>query len=99
MFSHALDRISPKPALHGAQCGVGTIMMEYLHNGDWVRIRQALRTIGAPTTAKELGLDDDLIVEALHIAHTTRPERYTILGEKGLSKEAAKRLAEHTGVI
>jgi glycerol-1-phosphate dehydrogenase [NAD(P)+] len=99
MFSHALDRIAPKPALHGAQCGVGTIMMEYLHNGDWMRIKQALKTIGAPTTAAELGIEDGIIVEALHIAHTTRPERYTILGENGLSKEAARRLAEHTGVI
>lgn len=99
MFSHALDRIAPKPALHGAQCGVGTIMMEHLHDGDWMKIRQALKTIGAPTTAAELGIDDEVVIEALHIAHTTRPERYTILGEKGLSKEAARRLAEHTGVI
>jgi glycerol-1-phosphate dehydrogenase [NAD(P)+] len=99
MFSHALDRIATKPALHGAQCGVGTIMMELLHNGDWTKIRDALKTIGAPTTAAELGIDDDLIVEALHIAHTTRPERYTILGEKGLTVEAAKRLAKETGVI
>jgi glycerol-1-phosphate dehydrogenase [NAD(P)+] len=99
MFSHALDRIATKPALHGAQCGVGTIMMELLHNGDWIRIKDALKTIGAPTTAAELGIDDDLIVEALHIAHTTRPERYTILGEKGLTVEAAKRLAKETGVI
>jgi glycerol-1-phosphate dehydrogenase [NAD(P)+] len=99
MFSHALDRIAPKPALHGAQCGVGTIMMELLHNGDWMKIRDALKIIGAPTTASELGIDDDLIVEALHVAHTTRPERYTILGEKGLTTEAAKRLAKETGVI
>ncbi len=99
MFSHALDRIATKPALHGAQCGVGTIMMELLHNGDWIKIKDALKTIGAPITAAELGIDDDLIVEALHIAHTTRPERYTILGEKGLSIEAAKRLAKETGVI
>lgn len=99
MFSHALDRIAPRPALHGAQCGVGTIMMEHLHSGDWMKVKNALKTIGAPTTAADLRIDDALIVEALHIAHTTRPERYTILGENGLSKEAARRLAEHTGVI
>lgn len=99
MFSHALDRIAPKPALHGMQCGVGTIMMEHLHGGDYMKIKKALRTIRAPTTACELGIDDDLIVEALHIAHTTRPDRYTILGEKGLTEEAARRLAKDTGVI
>jgi glycerol-1-phosphate dehydrogenase [NAD(P)+] len=99
MFSHALDQIAPRPALHGMQCGVGTIMMEYLHGGNWMGIKQSLRTIGAPTTGAELGIKDDIIVEALHIAHTTRPERYTILGEKGLTEEAARRLAKVTGVI
>jgi glycerol-1-phosphate dehydrogenase [NAD(P)+] len=99
MFSHALDQIAPKPALHGMQCGVGTIMMEYLHGGNWMNIKQSLKTIGAPTTGAELGISDEIIVEALHKAHTTRPERYTILGEKGLTEEAAKRLAKVTGVI
>ena len=27
LFSHALDQIAKKPALHGEQCGIGTIMM------------------------------------------------------------------------
>ena len=39
MFSHALDRIAPKPALHGEQCGVGTIMMMYLHGGNWQTVQ------------------------------------------------------------
>nr|MDO8099316.1 NAD(P)-dependent glycerol-1-phosphate dehydrogenase [Candidatus Njordarchaeota archaeon] len=99
MFSHALDQIAPKPALHGMQCGVGTIMMEYLHGGNWMNIKQSLKTIGAPTTGAELGISGETIVEALQKAHTTRPERYTILGEKGLTEEAARRLATVTGVI
>ncbi|HPS89117.1 MAG TPA: NAD(P)-dependent glycerol-1-phosphate dehydrogenase, partial [Methanosarcina vacuolata] len=56
MFSHALDKIAPKPALHGEQCGVGTIMMMYLHGGNWQEIREALKKIGAPVTAEELGI-------------------------------------------
>ncbi|MEM1657541.1 MAG: NAD(P)-dependent glycerol-1-phosphate dehydrogenase [Candidatus Jordarchaeales archaeon] len=99
MFSHALDMIAPKPALHGEQCGVGAIMMMYLHGGDWQAIRDALKTIGAPVTAKELGIDAEYIIEALCIAHKIRPERYTILGEKGIDREAAIRLATITGVI
>ena len=39
------------------------------------------------------------IVEALVRAHEIRPERYTILGETGLTEEAAKKLAKTTGVI
>ena len=98
-FSHALDMIADKPALHGEQCGVGTIMMSYLYGDDWQRIRDTLKEIGAPTTAKELGIKDEYIIEALTIAHKINPERYTILGESGLTKEAAVRLALATGVI
>lgn len=98
-FSHALDYILDKPALHGEQCGVGTILMMNIHGGDWKFIRDSLKAVGAPVTAKELGVNDEDIIEALTKAHTIRPERYTILGENGISKEAAYELATKTGVI
>jgi glycerol-1-phosphate dehydrogenase [NAD(P)+] len=97
-FSHALDATAPKPALHGEQCGVGTIMMAYLHGGDWQRIRQALQSIGAPVNARDLGIDERYIIQALLHANEIRPERYTILGE-GLTKKAAIELAKVTQVI
>jgi glycerol-1-phosphate dehydrogenase [NAD(P)+] len=99
LFSHALDRVSRKPSLHGEQCGVGAIMMMYLHGGDWRRLKTVLMTIGAPTTARELGATNDEIVQALMIAHSVRPDRYTILGDNGLTREAAERLATTTGVV
>ena len=99
LFSHALDRSAQKPSLHGEQCGVGTIMMMYLHGGDWKKLRTVLHTIGAPTTAKELGVSAEEVIEALVAAHRIRPERYTILGDNGLTREAAERLATLTGVI
>jgi glycerol-1-phosphate dehydrogenase [NAD(P)+] len=98
-FSHALDEIAKKPALHGEQCGVGSIMMMYLHGGDWSKIREALLNIGAPTNAKRLGISDDEIIRALTYAHQIKPERYTILGDNGLSYEAAENLARITKVI
>jgi len=98
-FSHALDLIAPKPALHGEQCGVGTIMMMFLHGGDWKFIRDTLKMIKAPTTAKEMGIEPEYIIEALKIAHTIRSERYTILGDRGLTEKAAESLALKTGVI
>jgi len=97
-FSHMLDMIAPRPALHGEQCGVGSIMMMYLHGGDWRAIRDALSTIGAPTTARQLGIPEEHIVEALVRAHEVRPERFTIL-DSGLTMEAAIALATHTEVI
>jgi glycerol-1-phosphate dehydrogenase [NAD(P)+] len=99
LFSHALAMIAPEPALHGEQCGVGTIICAYLHGANWQLIKDVLHRIGAPTTAKELGIEPEYIIEALTKAHSIRPERYTILGESGLTKEAALRVASVTGVI
>ncbi|AFK22943.1 NAD(P)-dependent glycerol-1-phosphate dehydrogenase [Pyrococcus sp. ST04] len=99
LFSHALDMLLEKPALHGEQTGIGTIIMAYLHGINWKKIKETLKTVGAPTTAYELGIDPEIIIEALTIAHTIRPERYTILGRDGLTREAAERAAKITGVI
>lgn len=99
LFSHALAMIAPKPALHGEQCGVGTIMCAYLHGANWQLIKDVLHRIGGPTTAKELGIDPEYVVKALTMAHSIRPERYTILGEGGLTKEAAEHVATLTGVL
>src|SRR5881396_1985110 len=90
---------SSRPALHGEQCGVGTIMMMYLHSGNWQEVRDALLAIGAPTTARALGVTDDEIVQALVHAHEINKERYTILGDEGLTLEAAERLAKITKVV
>jgi len=99
LFSHALDIIAPKPALHGEQCGVGTIMMAYLHGLNWKLIRNTLKIVGAPTTSKELGIEEEYIVEALVKAPEVRPERFTILSIKRLNHDSAWELAQRTGVI
>ena len=92
-FSHALDILSPDKGLHGEQCGIGSIMTMYLHGGDWREIRKSLTDIGAPTTPKELGIDDETAVEALMMAKTIRPERFTIL-DMGLEKDCARKLVK-----
>jgi glycerol-1-phosphate dehydrogenase [NAD(P)+] len=99
LFSHALDILHPGTALHGEQCGVGTIMMMYLHGGNWMKIRNALENIGAPVNAKQLGLKDEQIIDALTEAHKIRKERFTILGDRGLDKKTAEAVAKATMVI
>ena len=96
-FSHALDSLG-SGALHGEQCGLGSVMMAHLQGGDWKRIRDALRETGAPVTARELGVSDRLVVEALVKARDVR-DRYTTLNEKPLNKDRARELARATGVI
>jgi glycerol-1-phosphate dehydrogenase [NAD(P)+] len=90
-FSHALDRIAPGKGLHGEKCGIGTIITLFLHGAGWQAAREALRKIGAPTTLQEIGIDDATGVEALLLAATIRPERFTIL-DTGITRESAESL-------
>ncbi len=98
LFSHALDKIAPGRGLHGEKCGIGTIMMARLHGQDWRRIARTLKNVGAPTSAEEIGLTREQVVEALVTAQQLRPERYTILREKRMTEKAATDLAKTTKV-
>ena len=99
LFSHALDIVAGDTSLHGERAGVGAVLSAYLHSANWQAIRDFLREIGAPSTAKELNVSPEQLVKALTIAHTLRPERYTILGESGVAEPAARRVARATGII
>jgi len=91
-FSHALDTLAPGKGLHGEQCGIGTMMMMKLHGGDWRKIRDSLKKIGAPTTPAEIGISDETAEAALVRASEIRPERYTILEHCGMNPEKAHEL-------
>ena len=99
LFSHALDKIAPGVGLHGEKCGIGSIMMAKLYRQDWKKIVKTLKDVGAPTTAKQIGLKPDTIIEALMTAQQLRPERYTILKEIQMTKKRALNLAKSTKVI
>lgn len=99
LFSHALDIINSKHAMHGEQCGVGSILTAYLQKANWQRIKNTLKQLGAPTTAAELGVQDADVVKALELAAKIRPERYTILHKLNLSAEACEKTARATGII
>ena len=99
LFSHYLDLLAPESGLHGEKCGLGTIMMAKLHGIDWKGVRSALSNVGAPVSASEIGVDDSKVVESLVKASSIRPDRYTILSRRKLSKKGATELAKSTGVV
>jgi glycerol-1-phosphate dehydrogenase [NAD(P)+] len=74
-------------------------MMAVLHGMDWEIIRDTLKRIGAPVTAKDIGINAEFIVKALVMAPKIRPERYTILNENPLSYDSSFELAKKTGII
>jgi glycerol-1-phosphate dehydrogenase [NAD(P)+] len=99
LFSHALDMISPNHAMHGEQVGIGSIISAFIHGINWQQIRDTLKQIGAPTTAKELDLKDEDIIKALTLAPTIRPERYTILHKQQFDYETCQIIAKKTKII
>ncbi len=99
LFSHAVDHLKPGVGLHGEKCGIGAILIAKMQGQDWKKIIQMLKNVGAPTTAKEIGLESDVLAQALTIAQSLRPERYTILSQKKMNTKKAIELAESTGVL
>ena len=99
LFSHAVDKLEPGVGLHGEKCGIGAIMIAKLQGQDWKNIVKTLKAVGAPTTAKEIGLKSDILAKALTIAQSLRPERYTILNQVNMTENKAIALAKSTKVI
>ncbi len=99
LFSHAVDKLEPGIGLHGEKCGIGAIMIAKLQGQDWRKIVKTLKSVGAPTTAKEIGLKSEVLAEALTIAQSLRPERYTILKEVNMNENKAINLAKSTKVL
>ena len=92
--------------LHGEQVAIGTLLMAYLQGLDWASVKKALEEAHAPTTAKQIGLENQAIIRTLTRAKTIneawisdRPDIYTILMEQPLSEESAREIASSTGVI
>jgi glycerol-1-phosphate dehydrogenase [NAD(P)+] len=99
LFSHALDTITAEHAMHGEQCGLGAILMAYLQKANWRRVKDTLLKLGAPTNSSELGVEKQDIVQALELAATIRPERYTILNRLNLNPDVCEKVARATETI
>ena len=96
-FSHWLDSNYDTPALHGEQCGLGSIVTMFLHGGDWEKIKNTLRTVNAPINSRELGIDDSVVLNAFLNSKEIRPQRVTILDRSNQKQIEEAVLA--TGVI
>jgi len=96
-FSHALDSLGSK-ALHGEQVAFGTIVSVYLQGGYWKTVKRVMQELKLPTDAKGLGLDDEIVVKALVDARNVR-NRYTVLSEKTVDENSARKALRATGMI
>ena len=97
-ISHALDRVASKPALHGEQVALGTILTTYFRGGDFASLKDFLAALGLPLTVEELCLSSQELVKAIVQAPQTRPGRYTILEKIGVDENKAREALVEIGI-
>lgn len=99
LFSHALDRFAARPAMHGTQVGIGTLIMSVLRGEDCGALRSSMSRLGLVLSGREAGIGDEEVVQGLLRAREARPDRYTLLDEVAVTRERALEAARAAGVI
>jgi len=79
LISHAFDALGLGTGSHGEQVGVGSVLASRLYGGELGQVVELLRSIGAPTTPRAIGISFEDAVRALKMTHLVRPGRHTLL--------------------
>lgn len=94
LISHALDKIALKPEMHGIQVGIATYIMANVQNHRAERIRKVFERTGFFDYTKELGLKKKEFAEAIKLAPSIKPNRYTYIHESKFLNKALQFLEE-----
>lgn len=82
LISHALDKNSPAPQLHGIQVGIATYIMAIVQEHRVERVRSVFTETGFFDYCKTLGLTKDEYKAAIDLAPSMKPFRHTYLHEE-----------------
>ncbi|MHC0038835.1 iron-containing alcohol dehydrogenase family protein [Pseudoneobacillus sp. C159] len=94
LISHALDKIAQKPEMHGIQVGVATYIVANIQNHRVDRIKKVFERTGFFQYTGGLGLKKDEFAEAIKLAPSIKPNRYTILHDDNYNKLALQFIHE-----
>lgn len=94
LISHALDKLSKEPQMHGIQVGVATYIMAHVQEHRAERIVKIFTRTGFFDFVKELGLKKNEYQQAIEMAPSIKPNRYTYLHDETYLKKALKFLEE-----
>ncbi len=85
---HAVDQLFPGTSNHGELAGIGAAFCYYLREDEarFGQVVACLRGHELPLTHGDIGLTADQFVEAVMLAPSTRPGRFTILEHLRLSE-------------
>ncbi|NYE57682.1 iron-containing alcohol dehydrogenase family protein [Carboxydothermus ferrireducens] len=88
LISHALDKLFDRPALHGEQVGVAALFTAALQGKNFKELLSFYRKFGLWENPQSIGLNKQQFLEAVYLAPSMRPERYTVLNEDVVQKAA-----------
>ncbi|MFC4321486.1 iron-containing alcohol dehydrogenase family protein [Litchfieldia salsa] len=90
LISHALDKISVKPQIHGIQVGVATYIMSNVQEHRAERMKKVFERTGFFKYVKTLGLKKEEYIQAVELAPSIKPNRYTYLHDELYRDKAIK---------
>lgn len=95
LISHALDKISQKPQMHGIQVGMATFIMANVQEHRAERMVKVFTRTGFFDYVKGLGLKKEEYRRAIEMAPAIKPSRYTYLHDETYLKKALQFLDEN----
>jgi glycerol-1-phosphate dehydrogenase [NAD(P)+] len=91
-ISHAIDALHPDCARHGEQVAVGALFASYLRGDELTpTIEACMRRHGVPRLPADIGLSAEQFAEAVAVAPSTRPRRFTVLEHLGMDEEQIRK--------
>lgn len=94
LISHALDKMSEAPQLHGIQVGIATYLMSRVQNHRYQRINTVFTKTGFWDYVGTLDLNVEDYKRAIDLAPSIKPFRHTYLHEEQYRKLAKQLLDE-----
>ena len=82
LISHALDKMSESPQLHGVQVGIATYLMAVVQDHRYERINAVFEKTGFWDYVASLNLNVDDYLAAIDMAPSIKPYRHTYLHEE-----------------
>jgi glycerol-1-phosphate dehydrogenase [NAD(P)+] len=98
LISHALDKISVNPQMHGVQVGIATYIVAKVQEHRHERIRKVFERTGFFDYVQTLQLKKEEFRQAIDLAPTIKPNRHTFLHEDTY-REKAKRLLDEDDML
>lgn len=93
LISHALDKMLEQPQLHGIQVGIATYLMSVVQDHRYKRVNTIFTQTGFWDFVKTLGMRRVDFEQAIDLAPSIKPFRYTYLHEQEYRDRAKEVLA------